>query len=59
MSIKELIQSYYDSLNNKNNSWQEIWAEDAVFQDASGVLSARGKLAIKLRMSLDPGTSPG
>lgn len=46
MEIKDLIQSYYDSLNNKDSKWQDMWAEDAVFSDASQVLVANGKQEI-------------
>jgi ketosteroid isomerase-like protein len=46
MSTKELIQSYYDSLNQKDDKRQELWSEDAVFSDASQTFDARGKEAV-------------
>jgi ketosteroid isomerase-like protein len=46
MSTKQLIAQYYDSLNQKNNKWQELYSEDAVFSDASQTLDARGKAAV-------------
>ena len=46
MTTKELIQSYYESLNKKNYRWQELWGEDVAFQDASGALNAQGKKAV-------------
>ncbi len=46
MSTKELVQSYYDSLAQKNDTWQELYSEDAVFSDASQTLNAKGKAAV-------------
>ena len=46
MSAKELIAQYYRSLAAKDNSWQDIWAEDATFADASRTLDAKGKAAV-------------
>jgi len=46
MSTKELIQSYYDSLDRKDSEWQELYANDAVFSDASQTLNANGKVAV-------------
>lgn len=46
MSTKELIQSYYNSLAQKNDSWQELYSEDAIFSDASHILHAQGKIAV-------------
>lgn len=43
MLIKDLIQSYYDSLNQKDDKWKELYAEDAYFADASKTLVANGK----------------
>ncbi len=46
MSTKDLVQSYYDSLNKKDEERQELWSEDAVFSDASQTFDARGKKAV-------------
>ena len=46
MSTRDVIQSYYDSLNKKNDKWQELYSEDAIFSDASQTLNAKGKAAI-------------
>ena len=46
MSTKDLIQQYYESLNKKDDIWQTLWADDAVFSDASNVLNAKGKAAV-------------
>lgn len=46
MIVKDLVQSYYTSLNQKNNRWQELYSEDAVFSDASQILVAKGKKEI-------------
>ncbi len=43
MEVKDLIQSYYFSLNNKDAVWQDLWADNAYFADASEVLIAKGK----------------
>jgi ketosteroid isomerase-like protein len=43
MSTKIIIQNYYDSLNRKDEKWQELYSEDAVFSDASQTLYAKGK----------------
>ncbi len=43
MSTKNLILSYYDSLNKKDDKWKELYAHDAYFADASHVLIANGK----------------
>ena len=43
MLIKVLIQSYYDSLDQKDNKWKDLYAEDAYFADASKTLVAKGK----------------
>jgi len=43
MDPKELTRVYYASLNNKDAAWQNLWAEDAVFQDASKTLNANGR----------------
>ena len=46
MSTRSLIQSYYDSLDRKDDKWQELYGEDAVFADASQTLNAKGKAAV-------------
>jgi ketosteroid isomerase-like protein len=46
MPTKQLIAQYYDSLNQKNNKWQELHSENAVFSDASQTLNARGRAAV-------------
>jgi ketosteroid isomerase-like protein len=46
MSTKDLVQSYYVSLNEKDEKGQELWSEDAVFSDASQTFDARGKEAV-------------
>lgn len=46
MSTKDVIQSYYDSLNKKDDKRQELYSEDATFSDASRTLHAEGKAAV-------------
>ena len=46
MSTKELVQSYYDSLAHKNDTWQELYSGDAIFSDASRTLNAQGRAAV-------------
>ncbi|HVA97225.1 MAG TPA: nuclear transport factor 2 family protein [Candidatus Acidoferrales bacterium] len=46
MEAKDLIQQYYESLDQKDNRWQDLYAEDALFTDASQVISAKGKEAV-------------
>ena len=46
MSTQEVIKSYYESQNQKDNRWKDLWAEDAVFSDASQTLLAKGKEAV-------------
>lgn len=46
MSIRNLVQSYYLSLNQKDEKWQELYSEDAVFSDASQTLNAKGKASV-------------
>ncbi len=46
MAIGDLVQSYYDSLAQKNDTWQGLYSEDAVFSDASQTLNAKGKAAV-------------
>lgn len=37
---------YYESLARKDDKWQELYAEDADFSDASRTLSAKGRQAV-------------
>lgn len=46
MTTQALIEQYYQSLNTKDNAWQELWGENAHFSDASQTLSAQGKPAV-------------
>ena len=46
MSTKDLVQSYYESLDQKDDRWQSLYSEDAVFSDASQTLNAKGKTAV-------------
>ena len=46
MSTRDLVQSYYNSLKNKNDKWQELYSEDANFADASQTLNAKGKTEV-------------
>jgi ketosteroid isomerase-like protein len=41
-----VIKSFYRSINNKDDTWKELWSDDAVFSDASETLLARGKEAV-------------
>lgn len=46
MSTNDVINGFYSSVNNKDEEWQKLWSQDAVFSDASGILNARGKEAV-------------
>ncbi len=46
MSTRDLVQSYYDSLNRHDDKWQELYNDDAIFADASQTLNAKGKAAV-------------
>jgi ketosteroid isomerase-like protein len=46
MQIQNVIKNFYQSMNNKDDQWKELWAEDAVFSDASQTLLAKGKAAV-------------
>jgi ketosteroid isomerase-like protein len=46
MATRDLVQSYYGSLSQKNDTWQNLYANDAVFSDASQTLNAKGKAAV-------------
>ena len=45
MTVKEILQSFYNSLAKKNNDWQKNLSEEVVFSDASQKLHAEGKNA--------------
>ena len=45
MTVKEIIQSFYDNLDQKNNQWQKDLSENVLFSDASNRLHAEGKEA--------------
>lgn len=46
MEAKEIVLHYYDSLAQKTDEWKSLYADDAFFSDASGVLKAEGKEAV-------------
>jgi ketosteroid isomerase-like protein len=46
MSTRELVQNYYNSLTQKDDVWQGLYSEDAVFCDASQTLDAKGRTAV-------------
>jgi ketosteroid isomerase-like protein len=46
MSAKSIVQSYYESLRLKDDRWQALYSEDAVFSDASNTLDAKGRAAV-------------
>lgn len=46
MITKDVVQQYYKSLDQKDNKWQELWDDEAVFTDASKTLNATGKHAV-------------
>ena len=46
MNTKDIIQSYYKSLEEKNDTWKDLYSEDAVFSDASQLLLAKGKKTV-------------
>ena len=45
MAIKEIIQSFYNGIAQKNDEWKVNLAENVVFSDASNKLHAEGKEA--------------
>ncbi len=45
MTVREIVQTFYDALGQKKDQWQKNLAEDVVFSDASGKLHAEGKQA--------------
>ncbi len=46
MSTRDLVQRYYDSLAAKTSDWQQLYADNATFSDASEVLRADGRQAV-------------
>jgi ketosteroid isomerase-like protein len=46
MDTKYLVQSYYKSLDEKDDKWKDLYLKDAVFSDASQTLLAEGKEAV-------------
>lgn len=46
LETRDILQSYYDSLDNKDDKWKELYSEDASFSDASQTLSAEGVIAV-------------
>ncbi len=43
MSPGELVQAYYASLKQKDDKWQAMYQDEAVFTDASQTIHAVGK----------------
>jgi ketosteroid isomerase-like protein len=43
MTVKDVIQSFYINLAQKNDEWQKHLSENVVFSDASKKLHAEGK----------------
>ncbi len=43
MTVREIVQSFYDGLARKDGSWEAHLAEDVVFSDASTRLHAEGR----------------
>ena len=43
---EDVISSFYESVNNKDDKWQALWSEDAMFSDAAGILDAHGRQAV-------------
>jgi ketosteroid isomerase-like protein len=46
MEAKELLHQYYQSLSQKDDGWKDLYADNAVFSDASQILNANGKDAV-------------
>ncbi len=44
-ATQDTIDRFYRSFIDKNDDWKELWADDAVFRDASDTLHAEGKPA--------------
>lgn len=45
MTVKEILQNFYESLAKKNTDWQKHLSDHVVFSDASKKLHAEGKEA--------------
>lgn len=43
MTVKEIVQNFYEGLAQKNDDWQRDLSESIVFSDASGKLKATGR----------------
>ena len=46
MSTQKVVKSYYESQSKKDDQWKDLWADDAVFSDASQALLAKGRAAV-------------
>ncbi len=46
LNTKDIVQSYYKSLEEKNDVWKDLYSEDAIFSDAAQILLAEGKEAV-------------
>ena len=46
MNTKNIVQSYYKSLEEKNDVWKDLYSEDAIFSDAAQILLAEGKKSV-------------
>ena len=42
MSVRNVIQRFYESLAQKNDAWQQDVSQDVIFSDASNKLLAEG-----------------
>ncbi len=45
-ATQQAIDRFYRSFIDKTDAWKELWADDAVFRDASDTLHAEGKPAV-------------
>lgn len=45
MTVKEIIQNFYNDVAQKNSEWQKYLAPDILFSDANKKLHAEGKEA--------------
>ena len=46
LNTKDIVQSYYKSLEEKNDVWKDLYSEDAIFSDAAQILLAEGKESV-------------
>ena len=46
LNTKDIVQSYYKSLEEKNDVWKDLYSEEAIFSDAAQILLAEGKEAV-------------